>query len=241
MGPHGPHCARREYSPGQHPLSARGRLQSPCRPATTRSVVALASPARTISTSISTVKPCASMIASVQPSRQEASNSSARRRVAGGLRRGLPTEGHCRCLRDGDVQVEPTEIATGIATGRLSTCRRPYARQPWPSVRRPGHRKCTGGLPADTLQTRARPEPSKSLGERGELHGFCFSDFTFPARPVQAALTCARLRKSANTAAISPSLGAQSSGGTRSTSRSPGKRSCSSLPAIMRCAASAMA
>jgi hypothetical protein len=44
-----------------------------------------------------TVKPWASISASVQPSRQEASNSSARRRVAGGLRllalrRGLPTE-----------------------------------------------------------------------------------------------------------------------------------------------------
>jgi hypothetical protein len=30
------------------------------------------------------VKPCASMLASVQPSRQEASSSSAQRRVAGG-------------------------------------------------------------------------------------------------------------------------------------------------------------
>ena len=40
-----------------------------------------------------------------------------------------------------------------------------------------------------------------------------------------AALACARLRKSTNTAAISGSFGAQSSGGTRSTSRSPGKRS----------------
>jgi hypothetical protein len=44
-----------------------------------------------------TEKPCASMIASLQPSRQDASNSSARRWVAGGLRlrarrRGLPTE-----------------------------------------------------------------------------------------------------------------------------------------------------
>jgi hypothetical protein len=45
----------------------------------------------------STEKPCANIIASLQPSRQEASNSSARRRVAGALRlralrRVLPTE-----------------------------------------------------------------------------------------------------------------------------------------------------
>jgi hypothetical protein len=31
---------------------------------------------------------------------------------------------HWTCLRDDDAQVEPTEIAAGIATGRLSTCRR---------------------------------------------------------------------------------------------------------------------
>jgi hypothetical protein len=40
-----------------------------CRPATTRAAVAVASPARTRSIIRSVVKPCASMIASVQPSR----------------------------------------------------------------------------------------------------------------------------------------------------------------------------
>src|SRR5215470_964899 len=48
------------------------------RPATTRSAVAVASPARTRSTICATVKPCASMTVSVQPSRDAASNSSAR-------------------------------------------------------------------------------------------------------------------------------------------------------------------
>jgi hypothetical protein len=43
-------------------------------------------PARTISTSISVLKPCASMIASVPPSRLPASNSRARRRSGLGLR-----------------------------------------------------------------------------------------------------------------------------------------------------------
>ena len=66
------------------------------------------------------------MIASVQPSRDAASNSSAWRRVAGALRlralrRGLPTEdigraygtAMCKSSRAG-------RIATGIATGRLT-------------------------------------------------------------------------------------------------------------------------
>jgi len=57
----------------------------------------------------------------------------------------------------------------------------------------------------------------------------------------QAALSAARRSKSANTAAISASFGAQSSCGTRSTSRSSRNRSCSSLPAIIRCAACAIA
>jgi hypothetical protein len=48
-------------------------------PATTRSAVAVASPARTSSTICGIEKPWASVIASVQPSRQEASSSSARR------------------------------------------------------------------------------------------------------------------------------------------------------------------
>jgi hypothetical protein len=47
--------------------------------ADTRSAFAVASPARVSSTICLMVKPRASMIASVQPSRQEASNSSARR------------------------------------------------------------------------------------------------------------------------------------------------------------------
>jgi len=55
-------------------------------PAITRSAFAVASPARIRSTSISTVKPCASSIASVMPSELQAINSRARRRVAGGLR-----------------------------------------------------------------------------------------------------------------------------------------------------------
>jgi hypothetical protein len=55
-------------------------------PATMLSIVALASPARTSSTSSSIENPCASMSASGMPSRLPASSSSARRRVAGGLR-----------------------------------------------------------------------------------------------------------------------------------------------------------
>jgi hypothetical protein len=55
---------------------------------------AVASPARTSSTICSIENPCASMMALVQPSRQDASNSSPRRRVVGsstapGGRRGL--------------------------------------------------------------------------------------------------------------------------------------------------------
>jgi hypothetical protein len=63
-----------------------------------RSVLALASPALTSSTIMPTMKPRASMTASVQPSRLPARSSSARRRVAGALLRlralrcGLPTE-----------------------------------------------------------------------------------------------------------------------------------------------------
>jgi len=74
------------------------------------------------------------MIASVQPSRLSASNSSARRRVAGGmrlraLRRALPTENivsaygtaMCKSSRAG-------QIATGIATvGLAHAAARPTA------------------------------------------------------------------------------------------------------------------
>jgi hypothetical protein len=56
-------------------------------PATTRSAVAIASPARTSSTICAIVKPWASIIVSVQPWRHEASNSSARRRSGLGRRR----------------------------------------------------------------------------------------------------------------------------------------------------------
>jgi hypothetical protein len=77
-------------------------------PATARSVCAVASPARIRSTRKSVVNPCASMIASVQPSGDAESNPSARRRSALrllGRRRGLPTislSGGRRklCLRD---------------------------------------------------------------------------------------------------------------------------------------------
>ena len=85
-------------------MSTNKRLRPPsaCRPAsviltratsmvrgpiTTRSVVAVASPARTSSTSCSTVKPCASRTKLVTPSGQEASSSRARRRVL--ARRGV--------------------------------------------------------------------------------------------------------------------------------------------------------
>jgi hypothetical protein len=55
-------------------------------PATTRSVPAVASPCRIRSASMLAANPCATIIASVQPSGDTASNSSALRRVAGGLR-----------------------------------------------------------------------------------------------------------------------------------------------------------
>ena len=50
-----------------------------CLPARIRSGVAVASPVRTSSTICATVNPCARMIASVAPSREAASNSSAQR------------------------------------------------------------------------------------------------------------------------------------------------------------------
>jgi hypothetical protein len=56
-------------------------------PAMTLSAVAVASPAFTSSTIMSIVKTCAIMIASVQPSRQEASSSRARRRLVSGRHR----------------------------------------------------------------------------------------------------------------------------------------------------------
>src|SRR5207244_11191828 len=55
-------------------------------PATTCSVLTVASPAIIVAASMSIVKPCARMIASVAPPGEAASNSSALRRVAGGLR-----------------------------------------------------------------------------------------------------------------------------------------------------------
>jgi hypothetical protein len=63
-------------------------------PAIARRVCAVASPVRTSSTICGTVKPCASMIASVQPSRQEASNSRARRRGLSSGRRRTRHVGH---------------------------------------------------------------------------------------------------------------------------------------------------
>jgi hypothetical protein len=80
------------------------------------------------------------MAASVQPSAQEASTSGARRRVAGALRlralrHGLPTKDIVRAY--GTAMCEPSR-AGRIATGRLSTCCRPYARQPWPPIAAPG-------------------------------------------------------------------------------------------------------
>jgi hypothetical protein len=53
-----------------------------CLPAITRSTLALACPLRITSTINSIERPCASMSLPVQPSRQAASNSSARRRRA---------------------------------------------------------------------------------------------------------------------------------------------------------------
>src|SRR5262249_45242760 len=67
------------------------------------SVLAVASPARTSSTSSSILNPCASMMASVQPSRDVSSNSSARRRLrrlGGGVGISVrPTHYHRPALR----------------------------------------------------------------------------------------------------------------------------------------------
>jgi hypothetical protein len=87
-------------------------------PATTRSAVAVASPARTSLTIYSIVKPCAIMIASVRRSLHDASSSSARRRVAGGkrlvaLRRGFPTADIVSCAYVmGDAQASSAAVAT---------------------------------------------------------------------------------------------------------------------------------
>jgi hypothetical protein len=57
-----------------------------------RTVVAVASPSRTRPVNISTMKPCASMIASVHPSGEPASSLSARSRSAPGKRSPDPVE-----------------------------------------------------------------------------------------------------------------------------------------------------
>ena len=76
------------FQSSRRPASViRTRVTSIDRPpATIRSIRAVASPARTSATTCLTSKPCAARTASLQPAGQEASNSSARRRVAGGLR-----------------------------------------------------------------------------------------------------------------------------------------------------------
>src|SRR5262249_21930245 len=66
-----------------------------------RSVWAVVSRAVTSSTSMSTVKPCASMTDSVQPSRDASSNSSARRRVVLVLRLRLGVGIGCLVGREG--------------------------------------------------------------------------------------------------------------------------------------------
>src|SRR6266436_4508857 len=99
------------------------------------------------------------------------------------------------------------------------------------------------GRASRSMRTRYAPSPRSSRGEgwgEGIFYTHSLSRAPHPLALLatsprkrgevsHAACSWAHLRKSANTAAISPSLYAQSSGGTRSTSRSPGKRSCSSL------------
>src|SRR5260221_8790834 len=58
-------------------------ISTVCLATITRRVYAVARPARTSSTICGTVKPCAIMMASVHPSREAASSSSARRRSGG--------------------------------------------------------------------------------------------------------------------------------------------------------------
>src|SRR5260370_26353597 len=60
-------------------------ISTVCLATITRRVYAVARPARTSSTICGTVKPCAIMMASVHPSREAASSSSARRRSGWGL------------------------------------------------------------------------------------------------------------------------------------------------------------
>jgi hypothetical protein len=67
------------------------------------------------------VNPCAIRIASVAPSREAASNSSARRRVAGGLRvralrRGLPPEDIVRAY--GTAMCESSRATVGLSLSR---------------------------------------------------------------------------------------------------------------------------
>jgi len=83
-------------------------------PATTRWLCAVASPARTRSTICRTEKPCARHIASVQPSREAASNSSARWRSGWGpWRRPVPDtttpDRIVECFRRTDASAPPAE------------------------------------------------------------------------------------------------------------------------------------
>jgi len=96
----------------RHPTSVIRTLVTSIgkRPATTRSVLALASPVLIISTNMSIENPRASMLASVQPSRLPASNSSARRRWREG----------CACSRCG-VGCLPRTL--DVLTGRRCASR----------------------------------------------------------------------------------------------------------------------
>jgi len=110
----------------RHPTSVIRTLVTSIgkRPATTRSVLALASPVLIISTNMSIENPRASMLASVQPSRLPASNSSARRRWREG----------CACSRCGVGCLPRTlDVLTGRRYASRGRRERPQRRKsPFP-------------------------------------------------------------------------------------------------------------
>src|SRR5437588_1055966 len=128
---------------------------------------------------------------------------------------GVPTLGRVTDAHAVDVVAGAAETDEGLLAGAIGEIRGRLLG----ARRRGGERRNRG---QDGRQVRWH--------EWSFRHGFSVKEcwqadsWNAPARP-QAALACARRRKSTNTAAISASLGAQSSGGTRSMSRSPGKRS----------------
>ena len=122
------------------------------------------------------MNPCAIRIASVAPSREAASNSSARRRVAGGLRvralrRGLPTEDIVRAY---GTAMRKSSRAGRIATGRRGTS---AARRRMDSRRSIAHAPTVTGCGSMGLVVVMAAPPSKRANHGGRARS-AFAKFT---------------------------------------------------------------